>query len=77
MTHYDERPDDLIQDTKNFLKSDYGKHIMSILEDTAQGHLASAADVTIEHPERYAAKYSSLKEILDLIRSPLDDNTPA
>lgn len=77
MTHYEDKPDDLAQDTKDFLKSDYGQHIVSTLQETAKGHLANVADIKAEHPERYAAKYSALKEILDLIYSSLDDNTPS
>lgn len=77
MSHYDDKPDDLIQDTKDFLKSDYGKHIVSTLQETAQGHLAEVANIKAEHPDRYAAKYSAYKEVLDLIHSPLDDHTPS
>lgn len=76
MSHYDDRPNDLIQDTKDFLKSDYGNHIVSTLEETAQGYLAGAADIKARYPERYAAKYSALKEVLELIYQPLDDDTP-
>ena len=77
MSHYDSKPDDLIQDTKDFLKSDYGKHIVSTLEETAQGLLSNVADIKAEHPERYAAKYSAYKEVLDLIHQPLDDDIPS
>lgn len=76
MSHYEDRPEDLLQDTKNFLNSDYGKYIVSTLEETAQGHLAGACNMKDPYPERYAAKYSALKEVLDLINSPLDDSTP-
>lgn len=71
MSYYDDRQDELIQDTKNFLESDYGKHIVTTLEETAEGHLSNVADVKTEHPERYAAKYSALKEVLELIHSPI------
>lgn len=77
MTYYDDRPEDLKQDTKNFLNSEYGKYIMGIIEDMRSGHLSRAADVAIEHPERYAAKYSALKEVIELIHAPLDDSTPS
>lgn len=77
MSHYEDRPKDLIQDTKNFLESDFGKHIVSTLQETAKGHLASVADIRAEHPDRYAAKYSAIKEVLDLIYQPLDDDTPS
>lgn len=76
MSHYDDRPDDLIQDTKDFLKSDYGKHIVLTLKEMQEGFLSGAANMEANHPERYAAKYSALKEVIDLINSPLDDNTP-
>lgn len=74
---YDDREKDLIQDTKDFLKSEYGQHIVSTLEEMQQGYLSGAADIKAQYPERYAAKYSALKEVIDLIKSPLDDNTPA
>lgn len=76
MSRYEEKPEDLIQDTKEFVRSDYGSHVMSILEAMCDGYLSRAADVELPHPERYAAKYSALKEVLDLIKSPLDDDTP-
>lgn len=71
MNQYEDRPKDLIQDTEDFLKSDYGKYIVSILEETAKGHLAGACNMKDPYPERYAAKYSALKEVLDLINSPI------
>lgn len=77
MSHYLDSPKDLIQDTKDFLKSDYGKYIISTLEDTAKGHLANADNMECPYPERYLAKHSSLKEVLDQIYSPLDDDTPS
>lgn len=77
MSHYEDKPEDLIQDTKDFLKSDYGQHIVSTLQESAKGHLAKVADVAGEHPDRYAAKYSAYKEVLDLIHQPLDDDTPS
>jgi hypothetical protein len=76
VSHYDEKPGDLIQDTKDFLKSEYGQYFISILEDTAEGYLAEVANIKARYPERYAAKYSALKEVLALINSPLDDDTP-
>lgn len=77
MSHYDERPEDLITDTKAFLKSDYGQYIVSTLQETAEGHLARADNMEVPYPERYLAKHSATKEVLDLIHSPLDDDTPS
>lgn len=77
MSHYDDKPEDLLQDTKAFLKSDYGQYITSILEEKALGYLANADNIEIAYPERYLAKHSAVKEVLDLIHSPLDDNTPS
>jgi hypothetical protein len=76
MTHYEDRPEDLVQDTKSFLKSGYGKHIVSTLEEMARGYLSGASNIDAPFPERYAIKYSALKEVLDLVNSPLDDDTP-
>lgn len=74
MSHYDTNPDDLAQDTKSFLKSDYGQHIVSTIKAMQQGYLSGASNMELPHPERYAAKYSALKEVIDLINSPLDDD---
>lgn len=77
MSHYDDRPDDLVQDTKKLLASDLGKFLLPILEEKAAGYLALADDMERPYPERYLAKHSAVKEVLDLIYSPLDDNTPS
>ncbi len=76
MSHYEKKPEDLAQDTKDFLKSDYGQYIVSILVETGEGHLSHVADIKTRYPERYAAKYSAYKEIIDLIHQPLDDDIP-
>jgi len=76
MSHYEDKPEDLVQDTKMFLNSDYGKHITTILKEKLEGHLAGAANIETPYPERHAAKYGAVKEVLDLIHSPLDDGTP-
>lgn len=77
MSNYDKNPDELIQDTKEFVKSDYGQHIITTLQETAKGLLSNVADIKAEHPDRYAAKYSAYKEVLGLIYSPLDDDIPS
>jgi hypothetical protein len=77
MSQYLDKPEDLLQDTKNFLNSEYGQYIVSTLEDTANGHLANADNMECPYPERYLAKHSAIKEVLDLIKSPLDDDTPS
>jgi hypothetical protein len=77
MSYFDERPNDLVQDTKQFLESEYGKYLVGVIQDKCSGTLGAVADINVEHPERYAAKYSALKEVLDLIYSPLDDHTPS
>lgn len=71
MRHYEEKPEDLLQDTKDFLKSDLGKYIMETLEEKAKGHLSGASDINAKYPERYAAKYSALKEVIEFIKSPI------
>lgn len=77
MSHYDDRPEDLKQDAKDFLASTYGEYITSILKEMSEGALNKAADVLFPYPERYAAKYSAIKEVLNLLYSPLDDDTPS
>lgn len=76
MSHYEDRPEDLVQDTKGFLKSEYGKYVVSTLRGMSDGSLSRAGNMEIPYPERYAAKYSAFKEVLELIYSPLDDDTP-
>jgi hypothetical protein len=71
MSHYDTRPDDLVQDTKQFLESEYGKYVVSTLEEMQSGNLTNTADIKAEHPERWAARYSAVKEVLELIKSPV------
>lgn len=68
---------DLLQDTKSFLGSEYGVYIMSILSDKADGLLSSASDLHEPYPDRYIAKLSAIKEVIDLINSPLDDDKSA
>jgi hypothetical protein len=76
MNRYEDNPKNLAADAKDFLNSEYGKHIVSILLETANGHLAKVADIKAEHPDRYAAKYSAIKEVLALLYQPLDDDIP-
>lgn len=76
MSHYTDKPEDLTQDTKEFLNSEYGKYLVPILEDLKQGYLSAASDMQHPYPERYLAKFSALKEVTDLILSPLDDSNP-
>lgn len=68
---YDDRPKDLTQDTQAFLNSEYGKHIVSTLEDMSVGYLAVADNMECPYPERYLAKHSAVKEVLDLIKQPI------
>lgn len=70
------KPDDLVQYTKAFIQSEYGSYLIDILQETAQGCLADVANIKTEHPDRYAAKYSAYKEVLELIHQPLEDSTP-
>lgn len=74
---YDDRPQDLRQDAKTFVVSEYGAYVISILQEMSEGYLSKAADVYLPYPERFAAKYSAIKEVLNLLYSPLDDDTPS
>jgi hypothetical protein len=67
-------PENRRQDTKEFLRSQLGADIMSTLIETAEGHLSKGADMTEDYPERYIAKYAAVKEVIDLINQPLDDD---
>lgn len=68
---YEDRPKDLAQDAKAFLDSEYGKYVMDILDQKAEGHLARADDMETPYPERYLAKHSAVKEVIDLLNSPI------
>lgn len=72
MNEYKEK--ELQEDTRRFLKSQYGNHVMTTLEEISLGHLSNAADISTEHPDRHLAKYSAIKEIIDFIQQPLDDD---
>lgn len=72
---YAERPEDLKQDTKNFLLSEYGQYIMQILKDKSQGELVNVTNINETHVDRYAQRYAVIKEIVELIQQPLDDDT--
>lgn len=77
MSYYEDKPaDELAEDTKAFLESEYGKHLAGMLRDKARGYLLFTTDIDVEHPGRYAAKYAAIKEVWDLIHQPLDDDIP-
>lgn len=71
MNYYDENPEQLSKDTRSFLSSNYGEYLMAIIEATADGHLSTARNMEHPYPDRYLAKNSAVKEVLDLIRQPL------
>jgi hypothetical protein len=77
MVYPDDRMKDLVQDAKAFASSEYGQYIKGILEQKAEGYLTSVGDVNVEHPERFAAKFGELKEVINLLFTPLDDDTPS
>lgn len=62
---------DMAQDAKQFRSSQYGKHVLQILEQKKAGHLSSARNVKEEHPDRYLAKYDEVESLLELL---LDDS---
>jgi len=65
---------DLQQDTKDFLGSQYGQYVTVTLSEIAEAYLSSAQNIEVEHPERYLAKYSAIKEVLTFINQPLDND---
>jgi len=75
MNDYKEK--DLIEDTKQFLQSQYGKYIVEILTEKSKGLLSLAAVIDTPYPERYLAKHSGVQEALDLFYLPLDDDLRA
>lgn len=64
----------LKEDTRQFLNSEYGKYIMSTLSEMASGQLSSASDMSARYPDRHLAKYSGIKEAIELFNQPLDDD---
>lgn len=69
MSKYIDRPEDITQDTKAFLKSEFGQYITTTLVEMQQALLSKASDMNEEHPDRYLAKYSAVQGVLDLINS--------
>lgn len=61
-----------VQDAQDFVTSQYGSYLLSVFEETAAGHLASAVNVSEEHPDRFLARYGAVKEMLETINQPLD-----
>lgn len=77
MKPYEDKKKELVQDTKNFLSSEYGQFVMKTLQDMAAGYLVGTTNVSAKYPERYASRYAAIKEVIDFINSPLDDDTLA
>lgn len=73
----DYKPEALKRDTKAFVASPYGTYLLDILEGMERGALSGVADISTPYTDRYAARYSIVKEIIDCIRQPLDDDTPS
>lgn len=71
----DYKAEDLRQDTKQFVSSQLGSHILTTIEEMMRGELSAATDMSAIYPERHLARYSALEEVLDFIRQPLDDDT--
>ena len=74
MSEYSDK--NMQEDTRQYLRSELGVHHITTLESMADGALSAASDITQEHPDRYLAKYNALKEVIEFIKSPSDDDTP-
>ena len=68
---YTERPEDLMQDTKDFLKSEYGSYITDTLIEMQQNAILEASSVSQLNKEWHLAKYNALQEVLNLIKQPV------
>ena len=75
MSYYDDRADELRQDTKAFLKSEFGKYVMEILDAKEQGLLSSIMNIKNPYIDRSASELRAIKEVKELF-TPLDDNIP-
>ena len=71
---YAERTKDLQQDTKEFLKTELGVHIIRTLQQKAEGELSSARRVNEPYADRYVQRYAAIQETIEFIREPLDDD---
>jgi hypothetical protein len=76
MSDYVDRPKDIEHDRKEFVKGEYGVYILGILEEKAAGFLSHADNIDCPYPERYLAKHSAIKEVLNLFNQSSDDDTP-
>lgn len=71
------KDEDLKQDSIQYMGSQLGIHHMSVLTAMQEGFLSQASSISEEHPDRYLAKYSAIKEVIEFLKSPLDDDTPS
>jgi hypothetical protein len=67
----DYKLENLVEDTKQFLSSEYGIYLMQILEDTAQGHMSKAKNVQEQSPIRSLDRATAVMEVIQTIKSPL------
>lgn len=77
MTKFAEDSARIAQGALSYLRSDYGKYRMEILEGMIDGALSSATNPTEPYPDRYLARYAALKELKDSIQGDLESDTPS
>lgn len=73
---YIDKPENILQDTKQFLRSELGSYLMGIFEDMRDGELASASSKAETNKEWCLAKYNAYQEVIQTILSPLEDDKP-
>lgn len=71
---YLDKPEDLLQDTKQFLKTEFGAYFMSTLKEMQANAISDASSVTQLNKEWHLAKYNAFQEVLNLIKQPLEDD---
>lgn len=76
MNAYQNKPQQLAADAAHFVKSEYGKYRMDILDSMIEGALSAASSPLQQFPDRYIARYSALKELKESILSDFESDTP-
>jgi hypothetical protein len=59
-------------DTEAFLKTEYGKYLIRMLNEMQASYLSDARDVNNSNPMRCLDKSTAIQEVINSIESPLE-----
>lgn len=66
-----EDADELRLQTEGFIKSEFGKYVMTALEGMQDNNLLSAQHPECTNPVRYIDRAAAIKEVIEFIRQPV------